>query len=172
MTLFRNLTIMLLPAALILVVGLGLALGQEAATPAPVAPTVVEFGGFFGWLRPYVLELVSLVIGGAVLWASRKFHQLTGIEVEAKHREALQSALRSGANLAIGKIPTGGKIDVHSAPVASAIRYVLESVPDAVAYFELTPERIGDLLKPKLVAPAAVVVKEGETVTVAGAGTP
>lgn len=164
--LIRHILIILLPAALVLVVGFGYALSQETAAPN----TVVEFEGFFGWLRPYLVEIVSLVIGGAVLWATRKFHQLTGMEVEAKHREALQSALRNGANLVVSKIPIGGKIDVHSAAVATAIRYVLESVPDAVAYFELTPDKIADLLKPKLAAPAVVTIEKDEKLVITGQG--
>lgn len=151
----RNVLIMLVPAAVIMIVGL--AFGQDT-TPPP--DTVVEFEGFFGWLRPYVVELVGLVIAGAVAWATKKFHDLTGINIEAKHREALQSALRNGANLVIDKIPTGGKVDVHSAPVAAAIRYVMESVPDAVNYFGLTPDKIADLLKPKIAVPAVVVATE------------
>lgn len=128
--------------------------------PAWAQDSTVDFGGFFGWLRPYAVELMGLVIAGAIAWATKKFHDLTGIEIEAKHREALQSALRNGANLAIDKIPIGGSIDIRSPAVAAAIRYVLESVPDAVKYFELTPEKIADLLRPKLFAPAAVVVAE------------
>lgn len=128
--------------------------------PALAQDTIVDTAGFFGWLRPYVVELVGLVIAAAITWATKKFHDLTGIQIEAKHREALQSALRNGANLALDKLPSGGTIDVRSAPVAAAIRYVLESVPDAVKYFELTPDKIADLLKPKLVAPPPVIVSE------------
>lgn len=126
--------------------------------PALAQDTIVHTEGFFGWLRPYVVELVGLVIAGAVTWATKKFHDLTGMQIEAKHREALQSALRNGANLVIDRIPVGGPIDVKSAAVASAIRYVMESVPDAVAYFNLSPEKIADLLKPKLLTPPPVVV--------------
>jgi hypothetical protein len=126
--------------------------------PAIAQDTTVELEGFLGWLRPYAVELLGLVIAAAVTWATKKFHDLTGIQIEAKHREALQSALRNGANLVIDRIPNTGKIDVKSAPVSAAIRYVLESVPDAVAYFELSPDRIADLLKPKLATPTTGVV--------------
>lgn len=128
--------------------------------PAWAQDTTVDTTGFLGWLRPYAVELMGLVIAAAIAWATKKFHDLTGIQIEAKHREALQSALRNGANLALDKLPGGGTIDVKSAPVAAAIRYVLESVPDAVKYFELTPDKIADLLKPKLVAPPPVIVSE------------
>lgn len=131
--------------------------------PALAQDTIVHTEGFFGWLRPYAVELMGLVIAAAIAWASKKFHDWTGIEIEAKHREALQSALRNGANLAIDKIPVGGPIDVRSAPVAAAIRYVLESVPDAVNYFGLSPEKIADLLKPKLITSPPIVVSSGTT---------
>ncbi|MCM0751599.1 hypothetical protein DEA98_10370 [Brucella pseudogrignonensis] len=41
-------------------------------------------------------------------------------------------------------------IDVKSAVLAAGIDYVLKSVPDAVKFFGLTPERLGDLLEAKL----------------------
>jgi hypothetical protein len=121
--------------------------------------TTVEFTGFLGWLTPYLVELVAIVIAGAVAWATKKFHDLTGITIEAKHREALQSALNNGAKLIIDRIPATGTIDVKSPAMATAINYVIKSVPDAVAFFGLTPERIGELLKPKLMVPPAVLVE-------------
>lgn len=135
---------------LVLVVPMTIAFAQD---------TTVQFDGFLGWLRPYLLEALSLLIGAAVLWATKKFHDWTGITIEAKHREALQSALTNGANLALERLPPH-PVDVHSANLANAIRYVLDSVPDAVAYFDLTPERIAQLLRPKLVGAIA-----SETVT-------
>lgn len=101
--------------------------------------------------------MISLLIGGAVLWATKKFHDLTGINIEARRREALQSALNNGASLVLDKVSTPDTIDIRSPAVATAIRYVLESVPDAVAYFGLTPERIADLLRPKIVGFAVAV---------------
>lgn len=127
--------------------------------PAFAQDTTVEFGGFFGWLRPYLLELVAVVIGAAITWATKKFHDLTGIEIEAKHREALQSALRNGAALVIDRLPDGAVVDVKSPGIARGVRYVLESVPDAVKFFNLTPDRIAELLVPKLVSQPAVVIE-------------
>ena len=137
--------------ALLLLVAVPVAFAQ---TP----DTTVDTSGFFGWLRPYAVEIMGLVITTAIGWATKKFHDLTGIEIEAKHREALQSALRNGAKLVIDKMPQGGTIDVKNPAIASGIRYVLESVPDAVAYFDLSPEKIADLLKPKIVAPPIEIV--------------
>lgn len=137
----------------------GLAFGQDTT---PVPDSVVVFDGFLGWLRPYVMELLSVIIGACVVWATKKFHDLTGMNIEAKHREALQSALRNGANLVLDKIPDHVAIDVRSTAVAKGIDYVLGSVPDAVKYFELSPEKIAELLKPKIVAPPSVVVADHE----------
>lgn len=122
---------------------------------AQAADTTVTLDGFLGWLRPYLLEAVSLLIGALLLWATKRLHDWTGISIEARHREALQSALTNGAALALAKLPKGGAIDVRSQPVAVAVQYVLESVPDAVGYFGLTPKRVTELLVPKLVSPAS-----------------
>jgi hypothetical protein len=66
-----------------------------------------------------------------------------GIDIEAKHRDALQTALQSAAMLALAR-GTG-----QGASYA-AIEYVRNSVPDAVAKFGLDDQRIEELLLPKI----------------------
>lgn len=127
--------------------------------PAFSQDSTVEMGGFLGWLRPYVMEVVTIVIGAAITWASKRFHDLSGMEIEARHREALQSALRNGAALVVDRIPVDVTVDVKSPALARGIRYVLESVPDAVEFFGLTPDKIAALLLPKVVAQPTVIIE-------------
>jgi len=93
--------------------------------------------------------------------AGRNFHTIicvgqdrwTGITIEANHREALKSALMNGTRYAIAKAtPTGIMVDLRNSTLASGVQFVLDSVPDAVAYFGLTAEDIERHLAPKVSA--------------------
>ncbi|MFD2235923.1 hypothetical protein [Aureimonas populi] len=82
--------------------------------------------------------LVPILVAALVQW----FRKL-GIEIEANHRDALQSALTNAAMLALAR--GAGQ----NAPQV-AIDYVKRSVPDAVKTFGLDNRRIAELLLPKI----------------------
>lgn len=121
------------------------AFAQENSTTVNLDPVIAEF-------VPYVLAVLGAVITAAVAWAAKKFSDLTGISIEARHREALQSALMNGARAAVAKAtPSGVTVDVGNAAVKQGVDFVLASVPDAVAYFGLSPSDVEAHLTPKLV---------------------
>lgn len=108
---------------------------------------------FLDPIRPYLAEIASIAVAAFVAWIARRVHALTGLNIEARHREALQSALENGARLVFDRVTRGadGKaIPVGNAVLETGVEYVLRSVPDAVRYFGLTPQRVGELLRPKL----------------------
>lgn len=83
-----------------------------------------------------------------------KQFQKFGIEIEAKNREALQSALQNAAITAVSKA-TGSKtanttLAENKATVDNAVDYVKQSVPDAIKKFKLDPQKIKKLLEPHL----------------------
>lgn len=91
-----------------------------------------------GVVRPIGIEMIGLVVAASLTWAAKRFRDWTGIEIEARHREALQSALTNAAVLAAARGST------------VAVGYVLASVPDAVRHFRLDEGKLLDLLAPKL----------------------
>lgn len=132
------------------------ALAQTAASE-----TSVNAGGLFEALRPYIVELVSVIVAFIVAWLSAKISKLIGMNIEKSHRDALQSALQNGANLGLNK--AGGylssvDIDMKNKALAEGVAYVLKSVPDALAYFGLTPQRIREMVEAKLPAQPEVTV--------------
>jgi hypothetical protein len=118
------------------------AFAQEVATTkVSVAPLVDS-----------ALAGISIVIGSVMTvgigFLSARLYALTGISIEARHREALHSALMTGVNSALGKVSDligGHAIDVRSTAVAEAVTYVLQAVPDAVKALGLTPDRIAEM---------------------------
>lgn len=126
-----------------------IAIAQEVAAK----PTAIHFDSLIAEVTPYLLAFFGAVITAAITWATKKLSDWTGITIEANHREALQSALLNGARYAIAKTtPTGVMVDLRNTTLASGVQFVVDSVPDAVAYFGLTPEDIERHLAPKVSA--------------------
>lgn len=153
----------------------GLTLAQaETAPPAATAETVEETDTFVdlgpvvrAWTEALMAAIGSIVaaaIGWLVVIAKNKFN----IDIEARHREALQTALTNGAGLLIEKAPDlaeGIRINVRNEKLAGGIEYVLRSAPDALKYFGLLdPSDIAE----KLVAKAKVIAATGTPTPVVG----
>lgn len=66
--------------------------------------------------------ILTIVISRAATVAKSRW----GIEIEARHREALHSALMSGVQAALGAGLTGRAV------ITAATQYAAESVPDAI----------------------------------------
>lgn len=101
---------------------------------------------FLEILAPVVAALVAAMIPVLVAALVQWFKKL-GIDIEAKHRDALQSALTNAAMIALTK-----RGSYSNEPGLEAIEYVRHSVPDAVKRFGLDEKRIGELLLPHLTA--------------------
>lgn len=100
---------------------------------------------FFEIMGPTISVLLAILIPALIGLVVKGFRKL-GIDIEARHREALQSALENAAKLSLAKAGLGGGIVARD-----AVDYVKQSVPDAVAAFGLDDQRIRDLIKPKVV---------------------
>lgn len=112
----------------------------------PAAAQGVEGFGIIDRVAPPLLEIVGIFLGLALTWAAAKAKQKFGIDIEAKHREALHLALMSAARLAIANKLTGQKA------VDMIIDYVYQSVPDAVAGLRPSAGVLDDLARSKLQA--------------------
>ncbi|WP_288949536.1 hypothetical protein [uncultured Paracoccus sp.] len=104
---------------------------------------------------PHLLELVSLAITAIIGWAAAAARRKWGIEIEARHREALHWALTTAAQLAVKNQLTGKQaLDLM-------LEYVRRSVPDAIGNLRPTPEVLTDLAQAKL---EQVVAERGKDV--------
>lgn len=93
---------------------------------------------------PALLQVFSVFVGIVLLRVGNAARERWGIEIEARHREALHSALMSGIRAALGRGLTG------SAAVDAAITYATSSVPDALAKLDPDAKVITDLAAAKL----------------------
>lgn len=78
-------------------------------------------------LEPYLVSAFGVVVSALLAIATRQLTKWTGIEIEAKHRQALHEAIVSGVHSAVKHgIETGsGTFYAH------VMAHVRESVPDA-----------------------------------------
>ena len=79
-------------------------------------------------LAPHMMELIGAVVALALTAAAARFRAWTGIEIEARHREALHRAIMSGLQAAIAR--QGGK--ATEMVIEEAIAHAQTSVPDAL----------------------------------------
>jgi hypothetical protein len=117
------------------------------------AQTEVGVEGIYNVLQPYLLAIVSVAATAIVGWLAELLRRKFNLDIDAAHREALQTALTNGAGLLIGKAGSaiaGEKLDLKSVAIAEAVNYVLQAVPDAIRHFGITPEAVAEKLQAKL----------------------
>jgi hypothetical protein len=85
----------------------------------------------------YGVPLLSTAATIFIGIASTAFSRFTGITVEAKHREALHSAIMTGIGYAKSGLTPGGTAQSGPAIVDQVKEYVVKSVPDALEHFGL-----------------------------------
>lgn len=101
--------------------------------------------------------VIPLLVTAALGWIAILYTRITGRNLEAKHREALQSALTNGLNWALqqvldGKLNPDGTVPAAAKPavIAKAQEYVVSSVPDAVQKFQITQPTLEKLVEAKM----------------------
>jgi hypothetical protein len=93
---------------------------------------------------PIILTALSAILTTVLVRGSGIAKERWGIEIEARHREALHSALMSGIRAALERGD-----DRHSA-ITSAIEHATSSVPDAIMALDPGPDVLSSIAKAKL----------------------
>lgn len=96
------------------------------------------------YLAPYIPVLLDAVIYALLGWAALAFQRWTGVQIEARHREALHSAIRNGVLQAASCGMTG----TDAARLVEG--YVTESVPDALKRLAPEPNVLAGLIRAKM----------------------
>lgn len=124
-------------SALAVVTALVLLALPAAAQDSPAA-------GLVAAVTPLLIDLLAIVLMAALTWAAAWGKRKFGIDIEAKHRDALHSALMTGARLAAARQLTGpGALQLIT-------DYVRKSVPDALATLAPSQAVLTDLADAKL----------------------
>jgi len=122
----------------------------------------VPVGSLFGTLKPYVIEIVGVLAAALVAWVAKTVKDKFGLDIEKNHRDALQTAIKNAAGLALNQAEAAVSdktITVGNPLLAAGAKYVIEAVPDAIKFFGLTPENVAQKIEAQIgllkAAPAA-----------------
>lgn len=143
-----------------LVVATGAALAQATGTVVGVNPPSGDTDIahlILNGLMPTIVELAVTVISVVGILLARKLDALTGLRsedvvrsIEAKHRDALQSAIANAAGAALAKYGPSLKIDPTTPEGQFVLNLVNASVPEARNFFQATDKWITDMANAKL----------------------
>lgn len=124
---------------------IGSAYAQDSSVPV---------GSFFVGLKAYIDSAVNVVVTAALAFGALRLNSWVGVQIEAKHREALHSAVMTGIRRALNGVEAAlvdVKIDVKSPAMAKILTWVMETgAPEAVKYFGLTPDKLASLIESKV----------------------
>ena len=110
----------------------------------PAAARENPAAGLVAAVAPLLIDLLAIVLMAALTWAAAWGKRKFGVDIEAKHRDALHSALMTGARLAAARQLTGpGALQL-------ILDYVRKSVPDALATLAPSHAVLTDLADAKL----------------------
>ncbi|ULB10777.1 hypothetical protein ORIO_12775 [Cereibacter azotoformans] len=95
-------------------------------------------------LTPSLLDLAGVALTALIGFATLRFQRWTGIQIEARHREALHSAIMTAARLAVArKLAPDAAADFVSS-------YVRDSVPDALKQLAPPADTLEALVRSRL----------------------
>lgn len=105
--------------------------------------------GFVNHLWDLAIPVLSTVVTFAIGWAATRFSAWSGVQIEAKHREALHSAIMTGIGYARSRLTLGGSAASPKELVIQAKSYVETSVPDAIKALGVTDTKLADMIAAK-----------------------
>jgi hypothetical protein len=100
---------------------------------------------FFVALAPHLLELIAALVAILLGWLAAQARARWGVEIEARHREALHSALMTGVMHALSR-----GLHEQDAVAKAAVDYVKTSVPDALRALKPAPQQLLHMAEAKL----------------------
>lgn len=103
------------------------------------------FSIFYSELLPVLLQIIAAALGVLLLRVTNVARDRWGIEIEARHREALQSALMTGIKIALSRGLKGE--DAISEATVHALK---RGSPDAIEFFGLSLDDLRTMAEAKL----------------------
>ncbi|ACM02882.1 Hypothetical Protein RSKD131_3022 [Cereibacter sphaeroides KD131] len=100
-------------------------------------------------LTPSLLDLAGVALTALIGFATVRFQHWTGIQIEARHREALHSATMTAARLAMARGLT------REVAIEFVAAYARASVPDALKRLSPSAETLDALVRSKLLEMAS-----------------
>lgn len=125
-------------------------------------------------IRDVLIPIVTAAISALGGWVLVILKNKWNIDIEAQHRDALVTFLQRQASslVAQGAVKLEGvKISVQNETLAAAANTALMSIPQVMKFFNLTPERIAQMIvdyipkQPAIAQAAAIAVDTANPAT-------
>ena len=113
----------------------------------------INVGAAFGSLSDYINSAIGAAISALVGWALYLLQSKLKVSIDDSMRDALQTWLQRQASslVADGLVKVSGlQVNVASSTLASVANMAIKEIPDAVAHFGLTPDKLAEMIKDKL----------------------
>lgn len=101
-------------------------------------------------IQPIVVELLLTLILAVLAWFLRLLPERFRVDIEAKHRAALHSALDTGVGLLIDTMQKHPTIAAPDMAIGTVLDYVERSVPDAIRRLGPSRAQLEDMARAKL----------------------
>ena len=120
------------------------ALAQDAAS------TTVNLGDVFGDLRSTIVTVITVVVSGIVALLAAAVKKSTGLTIDTKMQERVQSAMMTGIHLGLDRVQAVADrtdIDVKSQIIAGAIQYARGYAAKDIKGLKLREYQLEDLAR-------------------------
>jgi hypothetical protein len=134
-------------------IGLAMVAMTSAAFAQELPSTTVEVQNLADFAITILQLVVMTTITVGLPMAFAKWSKRTGLEIEQKDRDALQTTLTNAAGGLLQRLGDSAKtlkLDVGNADLAAAIRRVEEGAPDTLRKIGLTEEQIAKRILEKI----------------------
>lgn len=101
-------------------------------------------------IQPILVELLLTLILAVLAWFLRLLPERFRVDIEAKHRAALHSALDTGVGLLIDTMQKHPTIAAPDMAIGTVLDYVERSVPDAIRRLGPSRAQLEDMARAKL----------------------
>nr|WP_321482865.1 hypothetical protein [uncultured Cohaesibacter sp.] len=129
-----------------------MALAPSLALAADGQTYAIDTGPLISAAMPFFEAVLMAVATAATAWLSRKAHQYFGVQIEARHREALNEVIQSRLKQILAYAASGRRQTFYTRNEVLALvsNYVITKAPDAVKYFGLDDESIRAMVMGRL----------------------
>lgn len=139
------------PGRALAVVGIAVAvLCPVFAWAQDVASTTVNLGDVFGDLRSTIVTVISAIVMGIVALLAAAVKKSTGLTIDTKMQERVQSAMMTGVHLGLDRVQAIADrtdIDVKSQIIAGAIQYARSYAAKDIKGLKLSEYQLEDLAR-------------------------
>ncbi len=125
-----------------------------AQTTPPPAGGLLDVGQAFSTvMQPYINAALQALLAAGLAWLAWWLKTKWGIDIDKQHQDTVQKWLtnQAGSLVADGAVTIqNGKIVVNQAVLNSHALQITQQIPDAAAYFAISPQLVASKIVDKL----------------------